>query len=42
MKCDWSGHADAMAEAGFCPVCQEGDIDPEWADRNGVDLDDDE
>lgn len=20
--CDWEGHADAIEEAGFCPVCQ--------------------
>lgn len=20
--CDWAGHADALQDAGFCPVCQ--------------------
>lgn len=20
--CDWSGHADAISDSGFCPVCQ--------------------
>ena len=37
-KCEWPGHAAAMDEAGFCSVCQEGEIDAEWAARNGVDL----
>ena len=36
--CDWAGHSAAMDEAGFCPVCQEGDLDPEWSERNLVDL----
>lgn len=39
-ECDWDGHQDAMDEAGCCPVCGAGDLDLEWAARNGVDLSD--
>jgi hypothetical protein len=40
--CTWSGHADAVAEAGWCPVCDEGDLDAEWATRHGVEIDPEE
>lgn len=35
--CKWEGHSAAMDEAGWCPVCDSGDLDSEWAERNGVD-----
>lgn len=38
MACDDKGHQAALEEAGFCPVCGEGEIDAEWAERHGVDL----
>ncbi len=38
-KCEWQGHADAMNEAGWCPVCDEGEIDAEFARRNEIETD---
>lgn len=34
-KCEWPGHNEAMDEAGFCAVCQQGTVDREWALRTG-------
>ncbi len=31
-------HREAIGEAGWCPECDEGELDPAWARRNGVDL----
>ena len=36
--CDYPLHAACMDEAGFCPVCQQGEVDLEWAERNELDL----
>lgn len=37
-KCPYPQHQMCMEEAGWCPVCNEGDLDPAWAARHGVDL----
>lgn len=34
-KCPSPTHDAAMDEAGFCAVCQQGEVDREWALRTG-------
>jgi len=36
--CEWEGHEDAMGEAGWCPCCDAGELDPEFAERNDIEL----